>query len=453
MQITPIPYFSATTTYLSPLHNAPGLIWYHGGVNGQQNEWISAWPTKEFEYLGHQQIRIRSQLNDNPLTVNEAWIPFLENQIPELETADTDLFHGGLAGHFSYDLGLERHNIHSKHLKNDQPLAVVGRYDWAINIDHIQKQAWLIIQDACPKEILNSINTIKSDITRIKEGPNNISSSLQQWDCNMSQSQYQESFQKIKDYLIAGDCYQVNLTRQWVLKDDTLNDLSLYLKLAEDMPAPFSVFHRTNNYSLLSVSPERFISIEDNIATTQPIKGTRKRGNNAEEDKSLIYELENSSKDRAENLMIVDLLRNDLAMNAVAGSVNVEKLFEVQTLNNVHHLVSTITAQVKPNTTPLKVLFDAFPGGSITGAPKKRAMEIIDEVETVRRGVYCGCSFYLTANNKMDSNILIRSVTLNDNTLTCSGGGGIVFDSECESEYLESEIKVKKILEAISPAS
>ncbi|MEJ2044489.1 MAG: aminodeoxychorismate synthase component I [Reinekea sp.] len=450
MRVLSIPYFSSKIHYLANLQKLPGLIWFHEGIDQFETEWLTAIPTEEYEYLGNDQIIVR-QFNGEEKVIKDNWVEFLCRQARDLEGDERFSFVGGLAGHLSYDLGLEVINIPSRFSDLEYPLAVVGHYDWALHLDHKNEIANLIIQDRCPTSIQQQLDTIKDKLFNSDNISVKPQYSLSPWHCGMSKAGYKTAFQKIKDYLLAGDCYQVNLTRQWTLLDPELDDLSLYLRLTKNMPAPFSMFHRSLSHTLLSVSPERFISIDNALVTTQPIKGTRKRGATEDEDSKLKDELANSNKDRAENLMIVDLLRNDLAKNAQPGSVKVNKLFEIQSFNNVHHLVSTISAEMKSGIHPIKLLHDAFPGGSITGAPKKRAMEIIDELESQRRGNYCGCSFYLSANNRLDSNILIRSITFHNHTLTCSGGGGIVIDSEQESEYAESAVKVEKILKAISP--
>ncbi len=451
MQKIVIPYYSDLQSILGLqcLAEAPGLIWYHNGQDQKDSEWLSAWPTEEYEYLGNQRIRV-IDLHNNRKIITDDWFEFLKANMPNLEPLNGAKFNGGLAGHLSYDLGLELLNIRSRLPKTELPLATVGQYLWCLYVDHSLKSSYIVIQDDCPQSIVEKIykliTIIENNPPASPPEPNLLDTD---WHCNFNQHDYRNAFTKIKRYIVAGDVYQINLTRQWVNEHNGTDDWALYGKLTKAMPAPFSVFQRSNNHSLLSVSPERFIQIMDGKIMTQPIKGTRPRSTNIEQDLAFRRELENSKKDKAENLMIVDLLRNDVAKNAVPGSISVEKLFEVQSFKNVHHLVSTITAVLDATKHPLDVLRDAFPGGSITGAPKKRAMEIIDELETVRRGNYCGCSFYLTADQQLDSNILIRTITLHKDQLSCSGGGGIVFDSNCEAEYEESSVKVNNILNSL----
>jgi para-aminobenzoate synthetase component 1 len=218
------------------------------------------------------------------------------------------------------------------------------------------------------------------------------------------------------------------------------------------MPSPFSGLLPILgcDASIISLSPERFISIDvNNTVTSQPIKGTAKRCDNPHDDKVASESLSNSDKCQSENLMIVDLIRNDLGKCCNIGSVTVEKLFELQSFSNVHHLVSTIKGTLRSGLNGADVLQACFPGGSITGAPKIRAMEIINEVENSRRDIYCGSLVVFSAHGTMDSNILIRTVLLQNGKAYCWAGGGIIADSECQSEYEESLTKVQVLLDAI----
>ena len=456
MQLISIPYCPDNRFGIDLLEHQPGLIWFHSGVQSTSTEWFSAWPTVEYQYLGQQRIRITDHQGHSADSVGN-FFDCLKAHCPAIEGHQAIVFGGGLAGHLTYDFGLESHKIPSKFPPLTAPLAVVGQYDWSISIDHTQRRAFLALQDYCPPEIAararalaDQLNT-RPSVAALAVAPSQPAESHSPWACDMSAQRYRNAFQRIQDYILAGDIYQANLTRQWSKRQTGLTDWAIYKQLIDAMPAPFSVFHRHSTSSLLSVSPERFIQIREGKMQAQPIKGTRPRGRTAEQDEYYRQELIHSTKDRAENLMIVDLLRNDLARHAKPGSVQVTGLFDVQSFNNVHHLVSTIVADMKESAHPFDVLRDAFPGGSITGAPKKRAMEVIDELETTRRGHYCGCSFFLASDGYLDSNILIRSVSLESNTLTCSGGGGIVYDSECRAEYAESEVKVHTIMATLGP--
>lgn len=259
---------------------------------------------------------------------------------------------------------------------------------------------------------------------------------------------YLQSLRRIKDYLQAGDCYQVNLAQRFSTRFHG-NPLSAWLALQEAHPAPHSCFFDAGDRQIFGVSPERFLSIRNRKVITEPIKGSRPRGSTPEEDRRLGEELGANPKDLAENLMIVDLLRNDLGACCEAGSIQADPLFELRRFSNVQHLVSTITGTLRQDLTPLDALLSAFPGGSITGAPKKRAMEIIAELEPAPRGAYCGSLFRLDRQGNLDSNILIRTLQTEGDQLHCHGGGGIVFDSDPESEYEESRFKVAKLMGAL----
>lgn len=453
MQFIELPYSESPWRYLNCLADWPGLIWYHNGKETLQQEWLSARPSQNFEYLGQQITRVIYD-NGREEQISGDFFELLKQSLPVLEDHEDGVFSGGLAGHLSYDLGLEVMAVSSP--RSDQlqsPLAVVGLYHWSLQIDHRQQRTTLCIQDSCPTAIRQALITLTAKINDNPSYGTDRFSLRDAWHCQMSKPEYQTAFNRLKEYILAGDTYQVNLTRQWVNESADIrqaDDLSVYHQLSQAMPAPFSVFHRTPEYSLLSVSPERFVQVRGAQIMTQPIKGTRPRGVTPAEDQRQRDLLYNSDKDRAENLMIVDLLRNDMARNADPGTVSVDRLFEIQSFPNVHHLVSTVSATKKSSSHVLDVLRDAFPGGSITGAPKKRAMEIVEELETTNRGNYCGCSFYVNARGDLDSNILIRTMTLTDGRLSCSGGGGIVHDSDVDAEYDESAVKVQRLLSSLT---
>ena len=260
---------------------------------------------------------------------------------------------------------------------------------------------------------------------------------------------YASAFDKIQHYLRAGDCYQINLTQPYKAKYKGQAS-ALLTSLLSQMQPNFGGYFKALQTELISLSPERFIAIDNKgRLEAKPIKGTIKRDTEGRADQLLINELTHSSKNRAENLMIVDLLRNDLSMSAIPGSVKVDKLFELESHPNVHHLVSTISAQLKPGTSPATAIAQAFPGGSITGAPKIRAMEIIAELEVEPRSLYCGSLGYFSDSGHCDFNILIRNLEFRDGTITCWGGGGITIDSEVNDEYEESITKIQRIMDVV----
>ena len=275
---------------------------------------------------------------------------------------------------------------------------------------------------------------------------------LSEWHANMSREQYLSKLKTIKDYLIAGDCYQVNFAQRFCANYSG-SEFAAFTELRESNRAHFSAFFRTQNSAIISVSPERFLAIKEQSVESKPIKGTRPRDTDKQIDAKMANELLSSDKDRAENLMIVDLLRNDLSKHCKPFSVQVPKLFALESYPAVHHMVSTIRGELREEANAFDLLGGAFPGGSITGCPKVRAMQIIDELEPNKRSIYCGSLGYLGINGDMDTNICIRTLLAENGKIYCWAGGGIVYDSNPEEEYQESLDKVAKILPVLRALS
>jgi para-aminobenzoate synthetase component 1 len=266
---------------------------------------------------------------------------------------------------------------------------------------------------------------------------------------DLSADQYRHAIERIQQYIQAGDCYQVNFAQRFRAPCQG-DPWTAYCALRAACPTPFSGFQSLpDGAAVLSLSPERFVKVSERLVETRPIKGTRPRGVTPAEDAANAAELLASPKDRAENLMIVDLLRNDLGRTCRTGSVRVPELFSLESYPNVHHLVSSVTGQLADDRDALDLIAGSFPGGSITGAPKIRAMQIIDELEPTRRGLYCGSLLYLDVRGEMDSSIAIRSLLVKDGQVCCWGGGGIVADSQWQAEYQESITKVKVLLDTL----
>ena len=354
-------------------------------------------------------------------------------------------FCGGALGYFSYDLGRRIENLPTAKQRDLAiPDMAVGLYDWAVIYDHHVRRAWLIGQGRDPEteQIWNELLDLfyskgQSQIPRFQ-----IHSEFRS--C-FSKEGYTNAFNKVKDYIHEGDCYQVNLTQQFVA-DVSGEAWDIYLQMRKSNPAPFSAYFRLPDGAVLSSSPERFLNLINGQVETRPIKGTIRRSSFAYEDKALAEQLLESEKDRAENLMIVDLLRNDLGKSCEAGSVAVPKLFALESYATIHHLVSTVTGRLARGKHALDLLRDCFPGGSITGAPKLRAMEIIDELEPHMRSVYCGAIGYIGFDGNMDTNIAIRTMVHENGRIYCWAGGGIVADSQLEVEYQECFSKIASLL-------
>lgn len=351
----------------------------------------------------------------------------------------------GALSSFGYDL-----NHHSDQIKDEQPNQYdlpdisAGFFGQSIIYDKHKQSAYICsIEPDKGSAILQQLKQIQASTAAIpKASPFALQSD---WQSNMTAAYYAQQMKKISEYLRAGDCYQVNFAQRFEATY-TGCEWSAYRALSETNQGPFSAFVRLPTSVILSVSPERFLFVKNGQAETKPIKGTRKRSGASEQDAKLAEELLNSAKDRAENLMIVDLLRNDLSKHCQSHSVKVPKLFALESYPAVHHMVSTVVGTLKPDSTPYHLLEGAFPGGSITGAPKVRAMQIIQELEPDKRSIYCGSIGYVGIRNDMDTNICIRTVLAERGKLYCWAGGGIVIDSNNADEYQESFDKVAKIL-------
>lgn len=369
-------------------------------------------------------------------------------------------FSGGAVGAFAYDLGRSIEKLPELTKKDIQlPEMNIGFYDWAVIYDH-QKKSWFITHCRGEKALLKQLDWLETNLfheNKIIAEPNAKSNFnpkpifksdfnlVSNWQHQLSKKEYEHKFAQIQRYLQSGDCYQVNLTQRFSAKYQG-DEWQAYVKLREANQAPFSAFIRLPKQVILSISPERFLSLTDGKIETKPIKGTLPRQNNPELDKQAAEQLQNSTKDRAENLMIVDLLRNDIGKVAETGSVKVPHLFAIESFPAVHHLVSTISAKLKSSLYATDLLKHAFPGGSITGAPKIRAMEIIEELEPSRRSIYCGAIGYISCNGNMDTSITIRTLIAENETLYCWAGGGIVADSNCDAEYQETFDKISRII-------
>ena len=356
-------------------------------------------------------------------------------------------FGAGLVGYLAYDYGrqleslpcLARHDIALPDLS-------FGLYDWSVVSDHQLQRCWLVCHPQVPsareQALLRQLDS--------NAAPRQAFSLCEPFAAEQGKAQYAEAFARVQDYIHAGDCYQINLAQRFSSRYQG-DPLSAYCALRERSPTPFSAYLEMAGGTLLSLSPERFIEVQNGRVETRPIKGTRPRGSSPQQDQALAEELQSCEKDRAENLMIVDLLRNDLGRSCEPGSIRVPELFSLESYPNVHHLVSSITGRLRSDSDTIDLLMRAFPGGSITGAPKIRAMQIIEELEPVRRSLYCGSVGYLGCEGQMDFNIAIRSLVCHEGSIYCWGGGGVVADSELDAEYQETLTKVGNLLDALQP--
>ncbi|WP_404362353.1 aminodeoxychorismate synthase component I [Marinobacter sp.] len=363
-------------------------------------------------------------------------------------------FTGGFIGFAAYELGFfcEPSLLHhARSLPRDMLLLSTAFFGWALIQDLEKAESFLLFNPQCSEA---TKHTVRQLLASLPDTPSRDASSpagfslLQPFTPLEPEQAYIEHFNRVQEYIQAGDCYQANLA-QCFEAPFRGNPWHAFRTLSKAFPTPFSAFLDLDEQQIVSLSPERFVRIEGGQVETKPIKGTRRRGATATEDVALRDELVASEKDRAENLMIVDLLRNDLGRSCATGSVRVESLFRVESYRNVHHLVSTITGRLRDGVTPFRALMRAYPGGSITGAPKIRSMEIIQELEAQPRGPYCGSIFYLSSHGRMDSSIAIRTALCRNGAMRFWGGGGVVADSEADSEYQETLTKVRPMMEVL----
>ncbi|MCO7188359.1 MULTISPECIES: aminodeoxychorismate synthase component I [unclassified Pseudoalteromonas] len=366
----------------------------------------------------------------------------MQEKLAELKAiSHPDLpFCGGWLGYFGYDLGRYIESIPQSAVQDIAiPDMVAGLYPDALIRDNRLNRWYFVTQPG-----YNRLSTYRSLIEQHRHEGDKFTLTSH-WQANMTQTEYAAKFARIHAYLKSGDCYQINLAQRFSAEYQG-SPWCAYKTLRAKNQAPFSAFINLGEDAIVSVSPERFISVRQGQVETKPIKGTLPRLQDQQADAQQAAALQRSPKDRAENVMIVDLLRNDLGKVAKPGSVQVPKLFEIESFPAVHHLVSTVTAQLAEGKTAVDQLKAAFPGGSITGAPKIRAMEIIEELEPHRRSAYCGSVGYLSACGAMDTSITIRTLVCHQQKIYCWAGGGIVADSDCELEYQETYHKVNKIL-------
>jgi para-aminobenzoate synthetase component 1 len=373
----------------------------------------------------------------------------LRERLPPLPASELP-FSGGAIGLFGYELGRRQLRLAA----GPAPLfpdLLVGLYSWAVVSDHRQRQTWLVARPETAPQLLAELRHRLTAATAPAPAPFRLDAA---WSEDFDAAAYRRAFERLQRYIDAGDCYQVNLARRFRAAASG-DPLAAYLQLRAQAAAPFSAYLEdvgetdSGGGAVLCFSPERLLAAQDGALLTQPIKGTAPRAADPTEDRVLGEALLASPKNRAENLMIVDLLRNDLGRSCATGSVVVERLFELQSFATVHHLVSTIRGRLRPELHPLDALRHCFPGGSITGAPKLRAMQIIDELEPQPRAVFCGAIGYIDASGRMDTNITIRTLLARQGELYAWAGGGIVADSDCEAEFAETENKIMPLLRAL----
>ena len=449
--IAEIPYHEDSAVLFAPWADKDWAIFLDSGYPYSQQgrfDILAAEPYTKLITQGaitriHTGNGVKLSMADPFLLLREALEPELTDTVANPQNLP---FCGGALGYFAYDLGRRLETLPSiaqdaEHI----PDMMMGLYDWAVIVDHQQQSSYLLGQGRDPLTLENW-DKILQQFSQIPEDPDyETFCTTSPVSSNLSAESYADAFNTIMRYLREGDCYQVNLAQRFSARCQG-HPWIAYQRLRKLNPAPFSAYFNTPEVQVCSSSPERFLKVSGTQVETKPIKGTRPRHPNPEQNRIEIEQLKNSLKDRAENLMIVDLMRNDISKSCRFDSVHVPELFAVESFATVHHLVSTIYGELDEPVHSLDLLRDCFPGGSITGAPKIRAMEIIEELEPHRRGIYCGSLGYISFDGNMDTNIAIRTLVHSQGSIRFWAGGGLVIDSEVEAEYQESFDKAAALL-------
>lgn len=451
-RLTELPYYSDTARIFSSFADQPWSIFLDSGypyINDGRYDIIAAHPYITVKTFANKTETTYADGNkeesfDDPFSIIATLIGDCQ------EKCHTVPFAGGALGYFAYNLA---HTIEQIPAIGEHDIAMpdmaIGIYDWAVIIDHHQRRTWLAGygRDQRTFEQWHELQQLVQRLPSTELAAFDTCSELR---INMDKALYAHAFNKIKHYIKQGDCYQINLAQRFSI-DVSGSPWTAYLKLRKLNPAPYSSFFTIPEGTILSTSPERLLRLNNTLIESKPIKGTRPRSSDPRKDRELTRELLESQKDRAENLMIVDLIRNDIGKSCRYGSVAVTKLFAIESFATVHHLVSTVVGQLDESVHPLLLLQGCFPGGSITGAPKRRAMEIINELEPHQRSIYCGSIAYIGFDGNIDSNITIRTFIHHQGQMHCWGGGGIVSDSRLNAEYQECFDKVTALLSLFGP--
>lgn len=447
LELYPLPYRTDPLRYFEALRHRPGAVLLDSGrpaAPGGRYDILSSDPRCMIRVDDQGQVWADGEpvAAADPFAAQQALLDRLELEVPDSHLP----FLGGLIGYWSYDLGraLEPVGTAARRIVT-LPNSRAGLYDWALIQDHERRESWLLASAARYREVLRWLQAPAEPPMRFRlEAP---------FAGELDYPGYARRFASVQAYIRAGDCYQINLAQRF--SAPYTGDLwAAYRRLRKATPTPHAGFMawRSDGHQqgILSLSPERFLRCHaDGQVETRPIKGTRPRGASPQEDLRLAEELGASLKDRAENVMIVDLLRNDLGRVCRPGSVRVPQLCGLESYANVHHLVSVVCGELADGKRPLELLAAAFPGGSITGAPKVRAMQIIDELEPSRRSVYCGSLGYVDVRGEMDTSIAIRTAVADGGRLHLWGGGGLVADSDVEAEYAETLAKIRHLMQSL----
>lgn len=455
MILDELPYSADSAALFTPWAERPWSVFLDSGTQqGRQGRYdiLAADPYATLITRGKvTEIRCNGEIRLSPEDPFQLVRRYLGDLIPQQSALP---FCGGAIGYFGYDLArrLEKLPVRAEDAERI-PDMIIGLYDWAVVVDHQERRSWLVGQGRDPRTETRWAELLRgfSQVQTLAWQPRGFGV-LREVQSNLPRERYAQAFERIQRYIREGDCYQVNLAQRFAAPCQG-SPWYAYHQLRRLNSAPFSAYLNHPQVQTLCSSPERFLLVRDGAVETKPIKGTRPRGLDAVSDLAQAQALRSSLKDQAENLMIVDLLRNDLGKSCQPGSVHVPKLFEIESFATVHHLVSTVRGRLAEGVHALDLLRGCFPGGSITGAPKIRAMEIIEELEPNRRGIYCGAIGYIGFDGNMDTNIAIRTLVHADRIIRFWAGGGIVADSQMEEEYRECYAKAAALLTLLQQSS
>ncbi|WP_028348710.1 aminodeoxychorismate synthase component I [Bradyrhizobium murdochi] len=376
---------------------------------------------------------------------------------PEEHRPDLPPFQGGAAGFFAYDLNRTLERLPAPAISGQRlPQSILHFYDVVISFDHRDDRCWIVStgwpeQDPARRRerARRRADEFAALLDRPRTPRNDFPATAGAWHSNFSREGYIAAVQRVIDLILAGDVFQANIAQRFSARlSSSFDPLAFYCQLRSLNPAPFAALLRYGKLTIASSSPERFLKLDGRQVETRPIKGTIARSADSEDDRRRAELLLASEKDRAENTMIVDLLRNDLSRVCTPHSVEVPALCALESYASVHHLVSTVTGELAVDEDAVSLLRACFPGGSITGAPKVRSMEIIAEIERLAREVYCGAIGFIGFNGHMDTNIAIRTVTIDDDLALFHAGSGITAMSDPEAEYEETLAKAQRIFDA-----
>jgi para-aminobenzoate synthetase component 1 len=430
----------------SRLQSLPYVFWLDSGKGPEEVSQWSFLGAEPFALLDSSSHHLRISWEDHEFLLEGDPLAFAQELLNSLALKagpDRPPFVGGAVGWFGYDLARNWERFPAL-AKNDThiPEMRLAFYRTYYAYDHRRNKLWRFHRKQLSERFYGWLRSLPSQ--REKRSERVSSSALSLSRESLSREEYLQAVHRLKEYIAAGDIYQANLTRRIALP--FIGSLSsLYLRLRQVNPAPFGAYLGFGDLHVLSASPERFLCVEAGTrrVETRPIKGTRPRSPDLETDRVAVLELQHSEKDRAENLMIVDVHRNDLGRMCEIGSIHVPALWKLESYQTVHHLVSVVQGRLRSDRTSLDLLRAAFPAGSITGAPKLRAIEILESLEPVRRGIYTGAIGYLGWDGGMDLSVAIRTMIAQGGWIHYGVGGGIVADSIPEAEYQETLDKAK----------